>query len=82
VEAAEQLLGGREFQFVIAKAAALSSDTLTLNVAGTEDPETRRTVSEAVKSATGLTPSVRFVPEITPPASAWKLKRVIDQREK
>jgi phenylacetate-CoA ligase len=80
VAAAEQLLGGREFQFVIAKAAALSSDTLTLNVAGTEDADTRRTVSEAVKAATGLTPSVKFVTEITQGASAWKLKRVVDQR--
>jgi phenylacetate-CoA ligase len=80
VEAAEQLLGGREFQFVITKDDALSSDALTLNVAGAEDSETKRKLSESVKAATGVTPSVQFVPEITPAATAWKLKRIVDQR--
>jgi phenylacetate-coenzyme A ligase PaaK-like adenylate-forming protein len=82
VEAAEGLLGGREFQFVITKEDARSSDALTLNVAGVGDAETGRKVSESVRAATGVTPSVEFVPEITQAASTWKLKRVVDQRQK
>jgi phenylacetate-CoA ligase len=74
VAAAEEVLGGREFQFVV-------TETLTLNIAGAEDAGTRRQVCESVKAATGVTPSVEFVPEISQAASAWKLKRVVDQRQ-
>jgi phenylacetate-CoA ligase len=80
VAAAEELLSGREFQFVITNESALSYDAMTLNIAGTEDLETKRKVSESVKAATGITPLVKFVPQITQSASAWKLKRVVDQR--
>jgi phenylacetate-coenzyme A ligase PaaK-like adenylate-forming protein len=76
VEAAEQLLGGREFQFVI------TQEAMTLNVAGAEDAETKRKVSASVKAATGVTPKVQFVSEIPQSAEAWKAKRVLDQREK
>ena len=73
VEAAENVLGGREFQFVVA-------DDLTLYIAGAESMDTGRSVATAVKSAVGVTPKVSFVAEIDQSASAWKLKRVLDQR--
>lgn len=73
VAAAEELLGGREFQFVIA-------ESLTLNVAGATDLALQEKLAASVKSATGVTPLVRFVAEIAQAAGAWKLKRVLDER--
>ena len=73
VEAAEALLGGRDFQFVI-------TDEFTLNVAGAESRDVAREVAAAVKSAVGVTPRVSFVREIAQAADAWKIKRVLDQR--
>lgn len=78
--AAEEQLGGREFQFVIAKEDARSAETLTLNIAGAEDAEIARKLVASVKSAIGLTPKVRFVADIAQAAGAWKLKRVVDSR--
>lgn len=73
VAAAEELLGGREFQFVI-------TDALTLNVAGAADDEMANRLRGAVKSAVGVTPSVQFVSDVAQGAGAWKLKRVVDAR--
>jgi phenylacetate-CoA ligase len=81
VEAAEGLLGGREFQFVITKEDVLSSDALTLNVCGTGDGQISSRLADTVKAATGLTPEVRFVTDIDPSAGAWKRKRIVDQRQ-
>jgi phenylacetate-coenzyme A ligase PaaK-like adenylate-forming protein len=80
VAAAEEVLVGREFQFVITKEDALSLDLLTLKVSGAEDSETTRKLADSVKAATGLLPKVQFVPEIPESAGAWKVKRVVDQR--
>jgi phenylacetate-CoA ligase len=82
VDAAQSLLGGRDFQFVITRQDSLYQDALALNIAGAEDAETGRRLAEAVKAATGLTPAVLFVREIAQSASAWKLKRILDKRPK
>jgi phenylacetate-coenzyme A ligase PaaK-like adenylate-forming protein len=74
VEAAESILGGREFQFVI-------DDEFTLNIAGVETGALAPTAAAAVKSAVGVTPKVGFVSEIAQSSGAWKLKRVVDRRE-
>ena len=74
VEAAENALGGRDFQFVV-------TDDLTLYVAGVESTDNGVAAATAVKSAVGVTPKVIFVAEIDQAASAWKLKRVLDQRK-
>lgn len=73
VEAAEKLLGGREFQFVV-------TDELTLNVAGAESADLARCLAAAVKSEVGVTPKVSFVAQIAQAGDAWKLRRVVDQR--
>ena len=73
VAAAEALLGGREFQFVITEA-------LTLNVAGAADDDLGGKLAASVKSAIGVTPKVQFVSDITQAAGAWKLKRVVELR--
>ena len=73
IEAAESVLGGREFQYVIA-------DEFTLNIAGPDSSMLAPKVAAAVKSAVGVTPQVRFVDEIAQSSGAWKLKRVVDLR--
>ncbi|MGH8740260.1 MAG: phenylacetate--CoA ligase family protein, partial [Burkholderiales bacterium] len=73
VAAAEELLAGREFQFVV-------SEALTLNVAGAADDHLGARLSASVKSAVGVTPQVKFVADIPQAAGAWKLKRVVDTR--
>jgi len=70
VAAGEELVGGREFQFVIA-------ESLALNVAGAADPALAESLSNAVKSAVGVTPEVNFIREIPQGSGAWKLKRVV-----
>jgi phenylacetate-CoA ligase len=74
VEAAENALDGRDFQFVV-------TDELTLYVAGAQSSDVGHAAAAAVKSAVGVTPKVSFVAEISQAASAWKLKRVVDQRK-
>ena len=74
IDAAESVLGGREFQFVI-------TEELRLNIAGVESAGIAPRVAAAVKTAVGVTPKVGFVSEIPQSAGAWKLKRVIDQRD-
>jgi phenylacetate-CoA ligase len=73
VAAAEELLGGREFQFVV-------TDALTLNVAGAADPAIAGRLAASVKSAVGVTPKVNFVADVAQAAGAWKVKRVVDAR--
>jgi phenylacetate-CoA ligase len=73
VAAVEELLGGREFQFVI-------EDGLTLSLAGAPDAGLSQACATAVKAAVGVTPQVRFVPDIAQAGGAWKLKRVLDAR--
>ena len=80
VEAAESALAGREFQFCIRKDEKTAADLLLLTVSGTSDLALAIRVAEAVKSATGVTPSVAFVEEIAQARGAWKLKRVVDER--
>ncbi|TAK82385.1 MAG: phenylacetate--CoA ligase family protein [Betaproteobacteria bacterium] len=72
-QAAEAVLGAREFQFVVEEAG------FTLKVAGEPDNDLTRTAVEAVKRASGVTPALLFV---TPGdfISSWKLKRVVDLR--
>ncbi len=72
-QAAEAVLGAREFQFTV------EQDRFALRVAGPADPELERSVAEAVKRASGVTPSLEFV-GAGDFASTWKLKRVVDLR--
>lgn len=73
VAAVEELLGGREFQFVI-------GEGLALNLAGAPDAGLAQACATAVKAAVGVTPQVRFVPDLAQAGGAWKLKRVLDAR--
>jgi phenylacetate-CoA ligase len=70
VAAVEELVGAREFQFIVA-------DGLTLNITGGEDAALLHSAAQAVKSAVGVTPQVRFIADIPASAGAWKTKRVI-----
>jgi phenylacetate-CoA ligase len=72
VQAAEAVLGAREFQFVIGE-----GEVLGLQVAGPRDDVLSNSVSIQVKAACGVTPVVSFG---AINAEAWKLKRVVDQR--
>lgn len=87
VQAAQELLSGREFQFVISRQIendALSPDTLTLRVAGgSEDPGVLlQRLADRIKSAVGVTPNVEIVPpgELADGSQAWKARRVVDRR--
>lgn len=72
-QAAEAVLGAREFQFTV------EPDRLALKVAGAPDAELERSVADAVKRASGVTPLLEFVaPDEL--VSTWKLKRVVDLR--
>lgn len=73
-QAAEAVLGAREFQFTIEREP--NGDRLTLKVAG--DPDIAG-LEEAVKRASGVTPTVEFV-AFDAFTSGWKLKRVMDLR--
>lgn len=77
VQAAEAVLGAREFQFVIR-----DGEILGLNVAGAIDESLSKRLSDNVKRACGVTPAVEFVPDeaISDASKAWKTRRVIDQR--
>jgi phenylacetate-coenzyme A ligase PaaK-like adenylate-forming protein len=72
-QAAEAVLGAREFQFTV------EEDKFVLKVAGQPDGDLNKNLVDAVKRASGVTPLVEFV---TPGelVSSWKLKRVIDLR--
>jgi phenylacetate-CoA ligase len=73
-QAAEAVLGAREFQFVV------EQDKFALRVAGgAADADLERKLAEAVKRASGVTPLLEFV---APGdfVSSWKLKRVVDLR--
>lgn len=70
IAAVEELLGGREYQFVI-------TETLTLNVASPVDSALANALLHAVKSAVGVTPDVKFIAEIPQGAGDWKQKRVV-----
>ena len=72
VQAAEAILGTREFQFVITE-----GEVLGLNVAGPKDEVLSKTVSSQVKAACGVTPVVSFG---AIGGNSWKVKRVVDQR--
>lgn len=72
-QAAESVLGAREFQFTV------EEEKFAVKVASEPDPNLGKSLVEAVKHASSVTPVVEFVApgEF---ASAWKLKRVVDLR--
>jgi phenylacetate-CoA ligase len=73
VQAAEDALGAREFQFVVRE------EEFTLRVAGNADDDLTKEATQALKQASGVTPLIEFVAsgELI---STWKLKRVVDLR--
>ena len=72
-QAAEAVLGAREFQFTI------EEDRFALKIAGEPDNRLNQSLVEAVKRASGVTPLVEFVAHGDFIAT-WKLKRVVDLR--
>ena len=72
-QAAEAVLGAREFQFTV------EENRFALKVAGQPDDDLKKSLVEAVKRASGVTPALEFV---APGdfVSTWKLKRVVDLR--
>jgi phenylacetate-coenzyme A ligase PaaK-like adenylate-forming protein len=82
IAATEAALGGREFLFRVARQDEndpFSMDLLELLIAGEADAGP---IAAAVKTASGITPTIRFVAEdrIVDPGRAWKIKRLIDER--
>lgn len=73
VQAAEQALGAREFQFSIRRASD-GADVLVLTVAGKADPG----LAERIKAACGVTPIVELA--ALDLAQGWKAKRLVDLR--
>jgi len=73
-QAVEAILGAREFQFTIEREP--SGDRLRLKVAAGPDIAG---LAEAVKKASGVTPTVEFV-AFDAFTAGWKLKRVMDLR--
>lgn len=73
VQAAEQALGAREFQFAIRRGAD-GADVLALTVSGEAQPG----LAELIKSACGITPIVEFA--AVDLSEGWKAKRLVDQR--
>jgi phenylacetate-coenzyme A ligase PaaK-like adenylate-forming protein len=72
-QAAEAVLGAREFQFTI------ETEKFAVKVAGRSDDDLKKRLIETVKQASGVSPLVEFVApgEFV---SSWKLKRVVDLR--
>lgn len=81
VRAAESVLQGREFQFVVSRAQD-GSDSLTVKLphdaAALVEP-----LSKAVKQASGVTAAVEFAETeaFADPSRSWKTKRVVDLRD-
>jgi len=77
VQAAEEALGAREFQFSIRRGAD-GMDVLVLTVGGKVQPG----LAERIKAACGVTPAVEFASaeSLAELAQGWKAKRVVDQR--
>lgn len=77
VQAAEQALGAREFQFSIRRGAD-GVDVLALTVAGEAQPG----LAERIKAACGVTPVVEFAgaDSLADLAQGWKAKRLVDLR--
>jgi phenylacetate-CoA ligase len=73
VQAAEQVLGAREFQFAIRRASD-GADVLVLTVAGEPGPG----LVERIKAACGVTPVVESA--ALDLAQGWKAKRLVDLR--
>lgn len=78
IQAAESVLGGAEFQFVITRGA--DGDRLAVKLANAALGER---VAKAVKQAAGVTPSVELAAPGTfaDPSTSWKAKRVVDLRD-
>jgi phenylacetate-CoA ligase len=77
VQAAESVLQGREFQFVVARGAD-GADSLTLQLPK-EAAHLGETLARAVKQAAGVTPGIGLADAATF-SSSWKTKRVVDRR--
>ncbi len=80
VQAAEAVLGAKEFQFVIESVGG--SDVLRLRIADQSDASFGEKLKEAIKQASAVTPVVEFVASgaISDPSKAWKTRCVVDQR--
>jgi len=80
VQAAEGVLGGREFQFSVARDAG--GDVLALKIAAGGGAPLAERLAQSVKQACGITPVVQFAAEpLADPGRAWKAKRVVDLRD-
>jgi phenylacetate-CoA ligase len=81
VQAAESILQGREFQFVVSREAN-GADSLTVKLQR-EAAALGAPLSEAVKQAAGVTPAVELADAqaFADPSTRWKAKRVIDLRD-
>lgn len=78
-QAAEAVLGAREYQFVVEHSDG--TDVLVLRVASRPEQGLSERSKEAVKRACGVTPVVDFVSaEVLVDPKRWKAKRVVDQR--
>ena len=84
-EALELELGARVFQMVVSSAEpgqSLSSDVLTLRVAGEQDAALAARLATRIKDAVGVTPAVAFVAagDIVDQSLSWKTKKLVDLR--
>jgi len=81
VQAAESVLQGREFQFVISRAPD-GVDSLTVKLPR-EAAALGEPLSKAVKQASGVTAAVELadVQAFADPSRSWKAKRVVDLRD-
>ena len=81
VQAAESVLHGREFQFVVARASD-GGDSLTVKLPR-DAAALGETLSKAVKQASGVTAAVELADAqaFADPARSWKAKRVVDLRD-
>jgi phenylacetate-coenzyme A ligase PaaK-like adenylate-forming protein len=78
-QAAEAVLGAREYQFVVERSGGV--DVLVLKVASRLENDLLEKSKAAVKRACGVTPLVDFVSaEALVDPKRWKAKRVVDQR--
>lgn len=81
VRAAESVLQGREFQFVVSRAQD-GSDSLTVKLPH-EAAALVEPLSKAVKQASGVTAAVELAETeaFADPSRSWKAKRVVDLRD-
>jgi len=81
IQAAESVLQGREFQFVVGRATD-GADTLTVKLPS-DAAALGEPLSSAVKQASGVTPALELADAqaFADPSRSWKAKRVVDLRD-